>query len=153
MSQTGKEPNSGPSHPGSAQLLPPKPAPIPTIQAYLLPELPSQAQSGGVTAATAPRSGGCDSLSPRLAPGGRRQGEGGARAAPGNRPSASEGSRGRLRSGTRQPLRQDQTGLRRRERNNDQKLGYKKRQREQLQTARRIASQCHRKSRVCPVPL
>lgn len=80
------------------------PTPIHKIQAYLLPELLSQAQSGGATAATAPRSGGGDSLSPRLAPGRRRRGEGGARAAPGNRPFASERPPGKLRSRTRLPL-------------------------------------------------
>lgn len=122
---------SGPSQPGSARRLPPISAPKHTIQAYLLPELPSQAQSGGVAAATALRSRGCDSLSPRVAPGGQQEGD--ARAAPGNRPSAGEGARGRLRSGTRQPLRQYQARGGRREKNNKETLGSKKSQRNHSQ--------------------
>lgn len=111
--------------PGLPNAFPLTPTPIHTIQAYLLPELPWQAQSGGVTVATAPRSGGGDSQSPRLAPGRRRGGKG-ARAAPRNRPSASGGPPRRLRSGTRQPLSQDQA--RRRKKNNEESLDSTKRQ-------------------------
>lgn len=98
----GRRTTPGLPIPGLLNAFPPTPAPIHTIHAYLLPELPWQAHCGGVTVATAPRSGGGDSQSPRLAPG-RRRGEG-ARAAPRNRPSASEGPPRRLRSGTRQPF-------------------------------------------------
>lgn len=90
--------------PSTPNAFPSIPIPVRTIQAYLFPELSLQAQSGGATATTAPRSGGGDSVSPRPAPGRRRREEGGARATPGNRPSASEGSPGWLRSRTRPPL-------------------------------------------------
>lgn len=148
MSPVDKEPAPGLPTPGRPAPSP-TPAPQRTIQAYLRPELPPQAQPGGVAAAaaTALRSRGCDSLSPRPAPGGRQHG-GGARAAPGNRPSAGGGPRGRLRSGTRRPLRQYQARLGRREKNTKDTLESKKSQRKHFQGTRRIASKRRRKSRV-----
>lgn len=110
---------TGPPHSGSAQCLSPD-THTNSQNAYFLPKLPSQVQSGGTTAAAAPRSGGGDSLSPRLDPGGRRRGESGARAAPGNRPSASEWPPGWLRSRTRPPPRQGQAKLGCRKKNNEE---------------------------------
>lgn len=111
VTPAGMEGKPGLPTPGPPNAVPPVPTPIRKIQAYLLLEVLSQAQSGGSTAATAPRSGGGDSLSPRLALGRRRRGERSARAAPRNPSSASEGLPGRLGSRTRLPPRQGQMSL------------------------------------------
>lgn len=138
-----------PAHP-----LPPAiPAPRHALQAYLLPELPSHAQSRAVTAATAPRSRGDASQSPGLAPGGRRHRQGGARAAPRNRPSAGEGRRRRVSSGTRQPLRQGQARLGRGQKSNKERTGSETGPQKHRPPLGRMSSKRRRKSRACPGPL
>lgn len=152
VTQAGMEDKRGPPIPGPPNAFPPVPTPIHGVQTYLLAELLSQAQPGGGTAAAAaPRSGGGDSLSPRLAPG-RRQREGGAR---GSREPVLgyRGTPGWLGSGTRLPRRQGQASLGRRKKRNEERLESKKRQGKHYQAAKRIASKCRRKSRARPVPL